>query len=202
MATNRRKIREQVQLLYGQFLDKNGFNDNIDIRLIDLHVEQSINKLLKVQVMQNLKNGSVEIPACSLITYNLTVTSNRVVLPAIPIDLPLGMGVWNVILPSGKYAVPIPKGFISLLGDTIASGLEGQTGYVATRNEIAFKSAVTGQVSVEVLVSDFATTGESEILPLSPDLELEVITMVLGIISEGKFSQLELNAKTQKFNEN
>jgi hypothetical protein len=201
MATNRRKIREQIQILYGQFLDKNGFNDNIDVRVIDLHVEQWINKLLKIQVLQNIKNGSIEIPSCSIATYTLTPVSNKVTLPVFPIDLPLGIGVWNVILSDGKYAIPIPKGYMSLLGDTVASNLEGQTGYVVTKNVVEFKKAVTGQVTVEVLVSDFGSIGEQDLLPLSPDLELEVISGVLGIISEGKFSQLEFN-KPEKVNEN
>lgn len=41
--TTRRKIREEIQLAYNRQLDKNAFDDTIDVREIDRMVERSIN---------------------------------------------------------------------------------------------------------------------------------------------------------------
>lgn len=194
--TTRKKINEQVQLLYTQFLDKNGFNDEIDVRLIDIHVEQSINRLLKVQVQSNIKAGNVEIPTCNIIEYTLTPTSNAVTLPVYPINLPMDMGVWKVSLASdGVAMIPINSSMANIYGGTNASYLEGQTGYTVKGNKVRFTTNVSTSVLVELLVSDFTTTGETDPLPVSPDIEADVITDVLDRISQGRFSQTELNVK-------
>lgn len=194
--TTRKKINEQVQLLYTQFLDKNGFNDEIDVRLIDIHVEQSINRLLKVQVQSNIKAGNVEIPTCNIIEYTLTPASNAVTLPVYPINLPMDMGVWKVSLASNGVAmIPINSSMANIYGGTNASYLEGQTGYTVKGNKVRFTTNVSTSILVELLVSDFTTTGETDPLPVSPDIEADVITDVLDRISQGRFSQTELNVK-------
>ena len=204
MATNRAKIREQVQLLYGQFLKKNGFNDNIDSRVIDLHVEQFINKALKIQSLTNLKNGSVEIPTCNIAEYTIAASNNTVTLPTFPINLPLDMGVWNVSLASspGDYLIPIAKGYSSVFKGTNAEYLEGQTGYIVKGNTISFTKAVSGNVVVELLVSDFSELSDTDLLPIPPDMEVDVISNVLDLISQGRYSQSELNSKDTVKNAN
>lgn len=42
MSTTRKKIREQIQLKYNQYVDKNGFNDEIDVRVIDIDLATPI----------------------------------------------------------------------------------------------------------------------------------------------------------------
>jgi hypothetical protein len=194
--TTRKKIREQVQLLYNQFVDKNGFNDEIDVRLIDILIEQSINRFLKVQVVSNIKAGNIEIPTCNIIEYTLTPTSNTVTLPVFPMTLPLDMGVWKVSLVSNGLAmIPINATMSNVYGPTNASFLENQTGYTVKGNKIKFTTTVTAPVVVELLVSDFGTTGENDPLPVSPDVEADVVTDVLDRISQGRISQPELNVK-------
>jgi hypothetical protein len=194
--TTRKKIREQVQLLYSQFVDKNGFNDEIDVRLIDILIEQSINRFLKVQVVSNIKAGNIEIPTCNIIEYTLTPTSNTVTLPVFPMTLPLDMGVWKVSLVSNGLAmIPINATMSNVYGPTNASFLENQTGYTVKGNKIKFTTTVTDPVVVELLVSDFGTTGENDPLPVSPDVEADVVTDVLDRISQGRISQPELNVK-------
>jgi hypothetical protein len=194
--TTRKKIREQVQLLYNQFVDKNGFDDEIDVRLIDIHVEQSINRFLKVQVMNNIKAGNIQIPTCNIIEYTLIPASNAVTLPVYPMSLPMDMGVWKVSLASNGLAmIPINSAMANVYGGTNTAYLEGQTGYTVKGNKIRFTTTVTTSVLVELLVSDFTTTGETDPLPVSPDVEADVITDVLERISQGRFSQTELNVK-------
>jgi len=194
MATTRRKLREQIQLKYGQFLDKNGFDDNIDVRVLDLDIEQSINKLLKVQVMQGQMKGNVDIPTCNIIEYTLTPVSNVVTLPVIPLQLPMEMGFWKVYLTSAPndLFIPINSTMASVYLGTNAAYLEGLVGYTTKANKIKFTSTVTGPVTVELLVADFATTGVDDLLPISPEIEADVISDVLSRIQETRFSQTEL----------
>lgn len=194
--TTRKKINEQIQLLYTQFLDKNGFNDEIDVRLIDVLVEQSINRFLKVQVVNNIKAGNIEIPTCNIIEYTLTPASNTITLPVFPMTLAMDMGVWKVSLVSNGVAmIPINSTMSNVYGGTNALYLEGQTGYTVKGNKIRFTTTVSAPVAVELLVSDFSTTGETDPLPVSPDIEADVVSDVLERISQGRFSQTELNVK-------
>lgn len=197
MATTRKKIREQIQLAYNQYVDKDGFDDEIDVRVIDLYVEQSINKFLKVQVLQGTKFGAIDVPTCNIIEYTLTPASNSVTLPVIPISLPLDMGVWKVCLSSapGTSFIPINSTMSNVYGGTDSSYLEGQTGYTVKGSKITCTTNVTTPVIVELLVSDFSTTGETDLLPVSADVEADVITDVLDRISQGRISQPELNVK-------
>jgi len=198
MATTRRKLREEIQLQYSHFLDKNGFDDTLDVRIIDILMEQSINRLLKVQVMQGQVKGNVDIPTCNIIEYTLTPASNIVTLAVMPMQLPMDMGVWKVYLASAPdtFFIPINSTMSSVYGGTNAAYLEGQIGYTVKANKIKFTGSVTTSVVVELLVADFATTGIDDLLPVSPDVEADVITDVLNRIQETRFSQTELaNAK-------
>jgi len=194
MATTRRKLREEIQLQYSHFLDKNGFDDVLDVRIIDILMEQSINKLLKVQVMQGQMKGNVDIPTCNIIEYTLTPASNIVTLTVMPMQLPMDMGVWKVYLASTPDVlfIPVNSTMSSVYGGTNAAYLEGLTGYTVKANKIKFTSTVTGSVVVELLVADFATTGVDDLLPVSPEIEADVITDVLNRIQETRFSQTEL----------
>jgi len=193
MATTRKKIREQIQLKYNQYVDKNGFNDSIDVRIIDLDVEQSINKFLKPQVLESFKNGQIEVPTCNIIEYSLAISNNTVTLPVYPIQLPMNMGVWRVVLASGEDAIPINTTMAAIYGGTNASFLEGQTGYTISGLNIRFNKTTTGTVTAHLLVSDFSFTEVDDVLPISPELEANIIEDVLGRISQGRISQPELN---------
>lgn len=206
MATTRQKIREQIQIEYGRFLDANGFNDNVDTRVIDLHVNQAINKFLNAQTKDAFKRGSIEVPASMLVEYTLTAASNAVTLPVFPQNLPLGSGVWRVY-PSGDESaeyVPITKGFSGVIAGTNVDYLEGQIGYRQSGKTLRFTGTVTGDVVVEMLVSDFtdSVTGETDLLPITPEIESSVIEEVLRILSAGRFAQAELNSKDERTNAN
>lgn len=195
MPTTRKKIREQIQLKYNQYVDKNGFNDEIDVRIIDIDVEQSINKFLKPQVLNSFKNGQIEIPTCNIIEYTLTASDNAVQLPVYPLQLPMNMGVWRVILANGEDAIPINTTMASVYSGSNAVYLEGQVGYTLSGLNIKFTKPTTGDIVVSLLVSDFGVTDVDDVLPISPELEADIVSDVLDRISQGRISQPELNVK-------
>ena len=212
--TTKRKLTEQIQRIYARFLDKENVSDVIDLRELMLLVEQSINKVLKLQVSESFNAGEIEVPRCSIIEYNCSVTADPsnsrayITLPAIPLTLPLDMGVWSIAAVNNPFSpyIPIPSQDILVFG-TMASGtnlsyLEGQVGYYVQGKKVYFNKNITtesnGSIStvvVNLLVSDFSQFGENDVLPISPEVESTVISDVLTGISNGRISQAELATK-------
>lgn len=214
MATTKLKLSEQIQRIYARFLDKDNPSDVIDLREVKLLVEQIINKALKVQVAESFQAGLVDVPKCSLTEFTRTVTSDPtnsrayITLPAVPLTLPLDLGVWSISATTATATpyIPIPAQDVLVFG-TIATGsnvsyLEGQVGYYVQGMKVYFTKDITlsangsiTSVKVNLLTSDFSTLTDTDILPISPDLESAIIEEVLTLIGAGKVSQSELTAK-------
>lgn len=214
MATTKLKLSEQIQRIYARFLDKDNPSDVIDIREVKLLVEQIINKALKVQVAESFQAGLVDVPKCSLTEFTRTVNSDStnsrsyITLPAVPLTLPLDLGVWSISATTATATpyIPIPAQDVLVFG-TIATGsnvsyLEGQVGYYVQGMKVYFTKDITlsangsiTSVKVNLLTSDFSTLTDTDILPISPDLESAIIEEVLTLIGAGKVSQSELTAK-------
>lgn len=214
MATTKNKIAEQIERIYSRFIDKDNPSDVIDKRELLLLIEQSINSILKLQVSESFKVGLVEVPLCNLVEYTASVTSDSsnsrsyINLPAIPLNLPMNMGIWSIAA-SGSAAtpyIPIPAQDVLVFG-TIASGtnlsyLEGQVGYYQQGKRVFFTKDITTvangsitSVVVNLLVTDFSQLTGTDLLPISPEVETLVIQNVLETISNGRISQAELAAK-------
>lgn len=194
MIVSRGKLKEQIQLLYSQFIGKDKFDDNIDKRLVDVNVDQAIAKYIRLQTVENFKAGTKEIPSVNMLEYTLSVSNNQVTLPIFPISLPLDMGVWSVSQ-DGEDFIPVSNVTKSVMKGTATENLEGQIGYHVVGDKIKFLKPVTGSVIVTLLTVDFDLFEDSDLLPLSPELQLDIINEVLGVISNGSFSQKELNYK-------
>lgn len=212
--TTKYRIAEQVQRLYARFLDKDNPSDVIDIREVILLVRQSLNKVLKLQVAESFKAGEYDVPKCNLLQYSCTTVSQSantrayIELPAIPITLPMDMGVWSIAAPNSALApyLPIPSQDVLVFG-TVANGtnvsaLEGQIGYYVQGKRVYFTKDITTEangsitsVNVNLLVADFDAITDTEMLPISPEVESAVIDDVLQSVSNGRVSQAELAVK-------
>jgi len=213
MATTRYILSEQVQRIYARFLDKNNSSDVVDLREVSLLVSQAINKILKLEVSESFKAGLVDIPKCSLIEYTATVVSDSgnsrsyVVLPVIPLTLPLNMGIWSIAATNAAMTpyIPIPAQDVLVFQGANLSYLEGQIGYYVQGKKVFFTKDITlagnGSISsvlINILASDFSQLTDTDLLPISPEVESAVITEVLNIISGGRVSQAELAAQQQE----
>ena len=212
--TTKQILSEQIQRLYARFLDKDNPSDVIDIREIKLLVNQSINKVLKLQVAESFKAGMIDVPKCNLIQYsNAAVVqdsaNNRayVTLPAIPLTLPMDMGIWSVTPNSGAMTpyIPIPAQDMLVFQGTNLGYLEGKIGYYVQGKRIYFTKDITlvanGSVlgvTVNLLVSDFSQLTDNEMLPISPEVESTIIDDVLQTISNGRISQAEIASQQQQ----
>jgi len=205
-------LAEQIQRLYARFLDKDNPSDVIDLREILLLINQSINKVLKVQVAESFKAGLIDVPKCNLIEYTVTVTAESgnsrsyISLPVIPLNLPMDMGIWSITPVNGAMTpyIPIPAQDVLVFQGANLSYLEGKTGYYVQGKKVYFTKDITtvpnGSVSsvvVNLLVSNLGSLTDTDMLPISPDVESAIIDDVLQTISNGRVSQAELASKQQ-----
>jgi hypothetical protein len=205
-------LAEQIQRLYARFLDKDNPSDVIDTREILLLINQSINKVLKLQVAESFKAGMVDVPKCNLIEYTCAVTAetgnNRayITLPAIPLTLPMDMGIWSIAAATGAMTpyIPIPAQDVLVFQGANLSYLEGKVGYYLQGKKVYFTKNITltangtvTSVVVNLLTMDFGQFGDNDMLPISPEVESAIIDDVLQTISNGRVSQAELASKQQ-----
>jgi hypothetical protein len=205
-------LAEQIQRLYARFLDKDNPGDVIDLREIILLINQSINKVLKLQVADSFKAGMVDIPKCNLIEYTAAVTAdagnNRayITLPVIPLTLPMDMGIWSIAAATGAMTpyLPIPAQDVLVFQGANLSYLEGKIGYYVQGKRVYFTNNITlaangtvTSVVVNLLTMDLSQFTDNEMLPISPEVESAIIDDVLQTISNGRVSQAELASKQQ-----
>jgi hypothetical protein len=205
-------LAEQIQRLYARFLDKDNPSDVIDTREILLLINQSINKVLKLQVAESFKAGMVDVPKCNLIEYTCAVTAetgnNRayITLPAIPLTLPMDMGIWSIAASNGAMTpyIPIPAQDVLVFQGANLSYLEGKIGYYLQGSRVYFTKNITlsangtvTSVVVNLLIMDISKFTDNDMLPISPEVESAIIDDVLQTISNGRVSQAELASKQQ-----
>jgi len=210
--TTKNILSEQIQRIYSRFIDKENLSDVIDTREINLIMNQSINKVLKLQVADSFKAGLVDVPKCNLLEYTCAVTAeagnNRsyITLPAIPLTLPMDMGIWSIAAATGAMTpyIPIPAQDVLVFQGANLSYLEGKIGYYLQGKKVYFTKNITlaangtvTSVVVNLLVMDFSQIGDNDVLPISPEVESAIIDDVLQTISNGRVSQAELASKQQ-----
>lgn len=193
MPTTKYKIAEQVsRLIRGNPIISGRVHMN-DIKLL---IEQVANQLLKADFFSvNMPEGDTLPSNCMVFTYdNVPVTTykstkSKATLPAIPISLPRNMGVLHVSktdtidepfipIPTSMYGVIKPQ---DLLGD-----LSGLIGYEVIGKDIVFTKNLPGlsinSVFIRLVGVDLSQVSDYEILPLSSDMEAQVVQSVYNIL--------------------
>lgn len=204
MATTKAKISEQIQrLIAGNPIISGRIHRN-DIKLL---VEQVANQLLKADYFAvNTPEGDTMPSNCMVFTYdNVPVTTykttkSRAILPAIPISLPRNMGVLHVSktdaidepfipIPTSMYGIIKPQ---ALLGD-----LSGLIGYEVVGKDIVFTKDLPGlsinSVYIRLVGVDLSQLTDYDLLPLSADMEAQVVQQVYAILVQAPPADRDLN---------
>jgi len=159
-------------------------------------VVQVSNQLLKADHFAiNVPEGDTIPNNCMVFTYdNVAVTTykttkSKCTLPSIPISLPRNMGVLHISktdaidepfipIPTSMYGIIKPQ---DLLGD-----LSGLIGYEVVGKDVIFTKNLPGMgvnaVYMRLVGSDISQLGDYDILPLSADMEAQVIQTVYNIL--------------------
>lgn len=210
MATTKNILSEQISRIYARYISKNNISDVLDAREVKLLVNQSINKVLKLQVAESFKAGMIDVPKCNIVEYTCAVTSQSgnsrafIILPVIPITLPMDMGIWSISAANAAMTpyIPIPAQDVIVFQGTNLSALEQQVGYYVQGKRIYFTKDITTvangsitSVLVNLLVADFSTQGDNDLLLISPEVENSIIEDVLAVLGLGKIAQAELQTQ-------
>jgi hypothetical protein len=190
--TTKYKIAEEVQrLLKGNPVIAGRVHIN-DIKLL---IEQVANQLLKTEYFSMTMPDGETIPNnCMIYTYDgipvttYKTTKSKCTLPSIPISLPKNMGVLHVStttdidspfipIPSSMYGIVKP---LDLIGE-----LSGLIGYEVMGSDIIFTKNLPGininSVLIRLVGVDISKVSDYEILPLSSDMEAQIVQQVYSI---------------------
>lgn len=204
--TTKYKIAEQVQrLLNGNPVVSGRFN----LHEIKLLVAQVANQLLKADHFSvNMPEGDTIPTNCMVYTYdNVPVTTykttfSKATLPSIPIGLPRNMGVLHVskIDAIEEPFVPIPTSMYGIIKPQDLLGeLSGLIGYEVVGKDIIFTKNLPGMsvnsVYIRLVGVDLSTVSDYETLPLTADLEGQIITQVYNILVQTPSGENKLDER-------
>jgi len=173
------------------------------IKMADIKhlVIDNINSLLKVEMISLNKQEGDNYPTNLMIaTYEdidvvaFNTVQSRAELPAIPVSLPLGMGVWSVApdtqtTTAHDVFVPLQTSQWSLIKDfspLVGSGkVLGNYVYTLDGKYITFPTDIhvaMPKIVIKLVILDISTLGDFDLLPMPADYSDQVIKNVLSIL--------------------
>lgn len=156
------------------------------------YIGQCVNKLLKVEHFNVTMAAGDSIPAgLMMATYSgIKVerhgkTKSRAALPATPVNLPRNMGVFYVACDDDECElIPVQPGQRSIINtQSLLSAIIGTTYEPEEKYLVLSKDLSDKTVTVKLVVMDISKYGEWDLLPISPDMEKDVIDMVVARFS-------------------
>jgi hypothetical protein len=194
MSSTKGRIIEQIErMIAGNPIISARVHRN-DIKLL---VEQMCNQVLKAD------HFAVNVPEGDTIPNNAMIfsydqipvstykTKSKITLPAIPISLPRNMGVLHIskVDAIDEPFVPIPTSLYGIVKpQTLLGDLSGLIGYEVVGKDVIFTKDLVGlginNVYLRLVGVDMAQLGDYDLLPLSADLEVQVVTKVFEILAQ------------------
>lgn len=201
MASSLNILSEEIIRIYRRGIDRENTSP-LDAREVKLKVAKAINQLIKAE---HLSRGDVQGTVVG--TYDLTREGTDpyfITLPANPISLPKDQGVHRVYPQNcpWKAYIPMMNGDFDLIKGTFTEMIEGQIAYFLEGRKIVFTDSPANEITVKLVVYDPETLDGNDILPISADMEGDVIQMVLQMYGMGQISQYEMNSKHEQSIEN
>lgn len=180
----------------------------VHIREVMILIEQVANGLLKADYFSvTLPEGETVPNNCMVFTYeSIPVTTykttlSKATLPSIPISLPRNMGVLHISktddindpfipIPTSTYGVIKPQ---VLLGD-----LSGLIGYEVIGKDVVFTKNLPGlsinSVYMRLVGVDLSQLSDTDLLPLSSDMEAQIIDSVYKLLVQAPPADRALNS--------
>jgi hypothetical protein len=199
MSTTIGRLTEQIQKIL------QGGRPNGDSRTTDdevkLLVAQVANQLLKIDRLNtNFAEGDYFPPFACIATYdNIAVETykgkSRALLPAFPMNLPHGMGIWTVSPTDDldDLFIPLPTGMWAMLKSIdVVDELNDKIGYEPDGHYIVFTKDITAaptsidEVCVRLVTIEPGKLDDYDILPVPADMEAQIIAGVLQILGVEK----------------
>lgn len=194
MATTKYRLAEQaVRLLNGGEIP---VASKVKINEAKLAVEQVLNKMLKMEYLNvNIPSAEFIPNGASVATYEgIEVvqygTRSKSTLPAMPLKLPRGIGVYQIFDPANMDCpfIPLEMGQYGMLkSQPLINDLLGWTGYEWYGTDIIYTKDLTQpdpiEVTMRLVVLDISQYSDYDILPVPADMEWDVIQEVYKLFS-------------------
>lgn len=130
----------------------------------------------------------INIEKCLLTTININPSQSKITLPAQPINLPRGMGVWKLFSrndPWNSY-IPIQSGNYFMYSPNLQNSFNTLTVYEYHDNKTLLLNKGIDQLpenlQLQLLVVDPEQIGPFDLLPIPADMEDQVIVEALQIL--------------------
>lgn len=187
MSSTKKIISDEVL-----FRISGGFPDTanpVDERDIWKSLEQLINTKFRLRQFEEvLLNGETIPQNLNIAIYeNVAVTSHgtlksKAILPVMPISLPKGMGIFMIYDPAypDKPFIPLSRGMGAMLQtDKLLGDLMGLVAFEPRGNQVIFNRNLfilgVTNVTMELVVFDMSLYGKNDILPITSDMEAELV---------------------------
>ncbi len=143
---------------------------------------------------ENYNNMTFTNVKCCAVKSNLETLDTKFTLPAIPIQLPMNIGVWRVYragTPSDPF-IPLQSMQYGIVGGVSHTNLETILGSKVCYEYFSHKEVRINQsipllgvtkVNVQLLVVDPTTLGFDDLLQLPPDMEAALVNSVLETLT-------------------
>jgi len=186
-------LQEQVQALLAGGDPSAGAK--YEPRMVLSFIQQAVNNRLKSEYFSvTLPNDETIPDGLVLATYESIAVEpymdrSRSKLPAMPVSLRRGMGVYFVGENLDEPFIPLQSGQNSLIkSQNLINTLFGQPAYekedayvVYTKDITRLATPITS-VIMKLVVMDFEKYDDYDILPLSAEMGAEIVTQVYGLL--------------------
>jgi hypothetical protein len=185
MATKKQIAEQVMRILSGGHLKP---DRTLDIREVMLAVDQVRDAQARMTVYQNVKEGTYEVPEDYLEFFeSIAVNSDPtkglsyITLPVSTIDLPYGLGIYQISLP-GSVEAPfklVQTGHLGLLNGSDAAANDQVTYCWPVGERVYFKNLAGGTSFVSaILAQSSKEIAEDADYPVPPDQEGDLLQKV------------------------
>lgn len=207
MASTIGRIAEQIQRIVSG--GNPASTQRVTLPEIRIALGQVINRLLKMERINNYNEGerSPVVDACIAEYDNVAVTTYKdtsaCTLPVLPLHLTRGRGVWHVSKTNSPHDpfIPLQPGQWALVKNHRILG-DINIGYEVRGNRLIFTENLPGQsinaVLIRLLVNDFDSYSDTDILPIPADMEMTVIEEVLKLLGAWQPSDKKVDGVDNK----
>ena len=205
--TTKKRIAEQVLRRHkGGHV---GAEVEIDERELYIFIGQLINEKLRTRRFDKLAEDDRFPENLMLAVYeSVPVVQYRdraaTDLPTFPVSLPRDMGVWRVAPENNMDAlmVPMSSSQYAMVKGRVAGLFEGRFGYELIGRKIVFTKDITADgidnVYLELVVVDVDSLSDVDPLPITPDMEAEIIIALLTILKNDPLSDKKVDNRDEQ----
>lgn len=180
---------------------------------LKIYIIQVVNSMIKAQHFSQTMAGGERVPdGLVLAEYdNVPVESyknlSRAAFPAMPISLPLNVGVFHISKTDDiiNGFIPFQPGELQMIGEEpLISDVLGQVAYEPRGSYAVFNRDITendsdnaiNEVYMLLVVKDLSLYGDWDLLPISSDMEFDVIQNTFKLLT----GQIQPNKKVDVIN--